>query len=113
MSARAAAAHVESEAWTDSNPMLNLSSFVTAYMEPEAVQIMLKHAHENYIDHDMYPKTFAMETHIVNWLHDLWNGPKDATPYGTATIGSSEACISIPMHIDGALGTSPGLFLVF
>ena len=30
---------------------------------------------------------------IVRWLHDLWNGPKDAEPYGAATIGSSEACM--------------------
>jgi glutamate/tyrosine decarboxylase-like PLP-dependent enzyme len=26
-------------------------------------------------------------------LHDLWNGPKQAEPYGAATIGSSEACM--------------------
>ena len=30
---------------------------------------------------------------MVKWLHDLWNGPKDVEPYGTATIGSSEACM--------------------
>lgn len=34
-----------------------------------------------------------MEGQIVKWLHDLWNGPKDVEPYGTATIGSSEACM--------------------
>jgi len=30
---------------------------------------------------------------MVNWLHDLWNGPKGVEPYGAATIGSSEACM--------------------
>src|SRR5262245_14528438 len=41
----------------------------------------------------MYPQVFAMESQMVKWLHDLWNGPKGAEPYGAATIGSSEACM--------------------
>ena len=93
ISARAAEACVEAHMWTDSNPMLNLSSFVTTYMEPECREMMGRHAHVNYIDHDMYPKTFDMEHRMVQMLHDLWNGPRDATPYGTATVGSSEACM--------------------
>ena len=36
VSAGAANAIVNSETWTDANPMLNLSSFVTTYCEPEA-----------------------------------------------------------------------------
>lgn len=93
MSARAAQAVVNSFAWTDANPMLNLSSFVTTWAEPEAVEVARTHLFKNYIDHDMYPQVFKMEQVIVKWLHDLWNGPKDAEPYGTATIGSSEACM--------------------
>ena len=54
---------------------------------------MSKHAQINYVDHDMYPATYAMEQRMVKWLHDLWNGPKDAEPYGAATVGSSEACM--------------------
>ena len=93
MAARAAQAMVNSFAWTDANPMLNLSSFVTTWAEPEAVEIARAHMYKNYIDHDMYPQVFKMEGLIVNWLHDLWNGPKGVEPYGTATIGSSEACM--------------------
>jgi glutamate decarboxylase len=93
ISARAASAIVESSMWTDANPMLNLSSFVTTYMEPEVREIMSNHAHINYVDHDMYPKTYKMEQIMVRWLHDLWNGPKDKEPYGAATVGSSEACM--------------------
>ncbi len=89
----AAHAVVESDMWTDSNPMLNLSSFVTTYMEPEVKEMMANHAHTNYIDHDMYPQTRAMEDRMARWLHELWNGPKGVEPYGTATIGSSEACM--------------------
>ncbi|AUL15679.1 glutamate decarboxylase [Bordetella bronchiseptica] len=93
MSARAAQALVLSDEWTDTNPMLNMSSFVTTFAEPEAVRIAEKNMYKNYIDHDMYPQLFAMEQRMVRWLHQLWNGPKDVEPYGTATIGSSEACM--------------------
>ncbi|PTM99695.1 glutamate decarboxylase [Rhodovulum imhoffii] len=93
MSAQAASAIVESHLWTDSNPMLNLSSFVTTYMEEEAQKIMAAHAHVNYIDHDMYPKSYELEGVMVDMLHELWNGPKDSTPYGAACVGSSEACM--------------------
>jgi len=93
MAARAAQAIVNSFAWTDANPMLNLSSFVTTYAEPEAVAVARTHMYKNYIDHDMYPQVFKMESQMVIWLHELWNGPKGVEPYGAATIGSSEACM--------------------
>src|SRR5215468_9651199 len=93
MTARAAQATVNSFAWTDANPMLNLSSFVTTFAEPEAVEVARAHMYKNYIDHDMYPQVFKMEGQMVIWLHDLWNGPKGVEPYGAATIGSSEACM--------------------
>ena len=84
---------VNSQAWTDASPMLNLSSFVTTFNEPEEAEVAKANIMKNYIDHDMYPQVFAMETRMVKWLHGLWNGPKDAEPYGTATVGSSEACM--------------------
>ena len=93
IAARAAQAIVNSFAWTDANPELNLSSFVTTWAEPEAVEVARTHMYKNYIDHDMYPQVFKMEDQIVKWLHNLWNGPKGVEPYGTATIGSSEACM--------------------
>lgn len=93
MMARAALAVVNSEAWTDANPMLNLSSFVTTFTEPEEMEVLKSHFTKNYIDHDMYPQLFAIERKMVKWLHALWNGPRNLEPYGTATIGSSEACM--------------------
>jgi glutamate decarboxylase len=93
ISARAAAALVISDEWTDTNPQMNMSSFVTTYAEPEAMETAKRNIFKNYIDHDMYPQLFAMETRMVRWLHALWNGPKDVEPYGTATVGSSEACM--------------------
>jgi len=55
VAARAAQAIVNSEAWTDSQPMMNLSSFVTTFTEPESVEIAHNHFLKNHIDHDMYP----------------------------------------------------------
>jgi len=93
MTAGAAKALVQSECWTDANPMLNLSSFVTTFAEPEAREIFASGSFRNFADPDMYPHTKDTEFKCVKWLHDLWNGPKDAEPYGAATIGSSEACM--------------------
>ena len=93
VSAAAANAIVNSETWTDANPMLNLSSFVTTYCEPEAKDLYDLHMFRNFADPDMYPHTTETEFQCVQWLHDLWNGPKDSEPYGSATIGSSEACM--------------------
>ena len=93
MDAKAAKALVTSECWTDANPMLNLSSFVTTFAEPEAREVFASGSFRNFADPDMYPHTKDTEFKCVKWLHDLWNGPKDAEPYGAATIGSSEACM--------------------
>lgn len=93
MTARAAKAIVNSECWTDANPMLNLSSFVTTFCEPEAREIFAEGSFRNFADPDMYPHTKDTEFTCVRWLHDLWNGPKGSEPYGSATIGSSEACM--------------------
>jgi glutamate decarboxylase len=84
---------VKGEELTDADPNLNLSSFVTTFYEPEEAEVAKANITKNYIDHDMYPHLFAMETKMVKWLHGLWNGPKDVEPYGTATVGSSEACM--------------------
>ncbi len=93
MPPRVAKSVVNSEAWTDASPVMNLSSFVTTVIEPECSEVAREHAMKNYIDHDMYPQLFAIEKRMVKWLHQLWNGPADVEPYGTATIGSSEACM--------------------
>ena len=76
MTARAAKAIVHSECWTDANPMLNLSSFVTTFCEPEAREIFAEGSFRNFADPDMYPHTKDTEFTCVRWLHDLWNGPQ-------------------------------------
>lgn len=93
ISAYAAQTIVNSETWTDAQPVMNLSSFVTTFTEPEAMEVLKRNFLKNHIDHDMYPQLFAMENRMVRWLHELWNGPEGVEPYGAATVGSSEACM--------------------
>ena len=78
ISARAAKAIVISETWTDANPMLNLSSFVTTFCEPEAKEIHDDSMFRNFADPDMYPRTKETEFRCIGWLHNLWNGPSQA-----------------------------------
>jgi glutamate decarboxylase len=108
MSARAAQAIVDSECWTDANPMLNLSSFVTTFAEPELQKILNEGSFRNFADPDMYPNTKYTEFECVKCLHDLWNEPKDAEPYGSATIGSSEACRSFLLGWCASLAEAVG-----
>ncbi|KAJ6016659.1 Pyridoxal phosphate-dependent transferase major region subdomain 1 [Penicillium sp. IBT 35674x] len=78
----------------DGNPMLNLASFVTTYMEDEAEKLMLESSNKNVIDHEEYPKSVEIEQRCLKMLANLFNSPKqdgETTAIGTACIGSSEA----------------------
>ncbi|KAJ5131661.1 hypothetical protein N7448_005819 [Penicillium atrosanguineum] len=78
----------------DGNPMLNLASFVTTYMEDEAEKLIAESANKNVIDHEEYPKSVEIEQRCLNILADLFHTPQingKATAVGTACIGSSEA----------------------
>ncbi|MFZ0565831.1 MAG: glutamate decarboxylase [Chlamydiales bacterium] len=91
MPANAAYQLIHDELNLDANPALNLASFVTTWMEPEAIQLIHESLHKNYIDHDEYPQTEVIQTRCVNMLANLYNAPKGGRSMGTATIGSSEA----------------------
>ncbi len=91
MPAPAAYQLVHDELNLDGNPSLNLASFVTTWMEPEADKLIMENINKNFIDHDEYPQTEVIHERCVNMLARLFNSPKDAKTIGTATIGSSEA----------------------
>ena len=75
----------------DGNPILNLASFVTTWMEPEAERLMMETLNKNYIDQDEYPQTTEMQNRCVNMLAHLFHAPEEKTGVGTGTVGSSEA----------------------
>ncbi|KAI2694950.1 hypothetical protein CBS147332_9499 [Penicillium roqueforti] len=78
----------------DGQPILNLASFVTTYMEDEALKLLAESSNKNIIDHEEYPKSVDIEHRCLNILADLFHSPiSDGTPtaFGTSCIGSSEA----------------------
>lgn len=91
MSAQAAYQLVHDELNLDGNPALNLASFVTSWMEPQADQLAKEVLPKNMIDQDEYPQTEEVHRRVVSMIGRLFNAPTGQTPTGTATIGSSEA----------------------
>lgn len=77
----------------DGNPMLNLASFVTTYMEDEAEKLMTEAFPKNFIDYEEYPQTAEIQNRCVSMIGRLFNAPvaDDAECIGTSTVGSSEA----------------------
>ena len=55
MPSRVAKQLIEDELYLESTPALNLASFVTTWMEPEADELIMKCINKNFIDHDEYP----------------------------------------------------------
>jgi glutamate decarboxylase len=64
---------VRDELILDGNARLNLATFVTTWMEPEAEQLMAECSPKNMIDKDEYPQTAELEHRCVNILGHLWN----------------------------------------
>ncbi|MCP4436110.1 MAG: glutamate decarboxylase [Actinomycetia bacterium] len=75
----------------DGQPSMNLASFVTTWMEPEARVLIDEAISTNHIDHEEYPIVEMVERECVKMLADLWNAPDVDDSVGVATIGSSEA----------------------
>ena len=87
---------VHDELMLDGNSRLNLATFVSTWMEPEARQLMAETFDKNMIDKDEYPQTAELEMRCVNMLARLWNSPDHEEATGCSTIGSSEA-----VHLGG------------
>jgi glutamate decarboxylase len=83
---------VRDELILDGNARLNLATFVTTWMEPEAEELMAETAQKNMIDKDEYPQTAELEKRCVNILGHLWHAPHGES-VGCSTTGSSEACM--------------------
>src|ERR1700753_1575931 len=66
---------VRDELILDGNARLNLATFVTTWMEPEAALLMAECAPKNMIDKDEYPQTAELEKRCVNIIGSLWHAP--------------------------------------
>jgi glutamate decarboxylase len=83
----------------DGSARLNLATFVTTWMEPEATALIADTLDKNIVDKDEYPQTAELERRCVNILADLWHADPDADPTGTSTTGSSEAAMLAGMAL--------------
>lgn len=84
---------IRDELILDGNSRVNLATFVSTWMEPEAKKLMTKTFDKNMIDKDEYPQTAEIEQRCVNILANMWNAHECEDAVGTSTIGSSEACM--------------------
>ena len=82
---------VHDELLLDGSSRLNLATFVTTWMEPQAQSLMVDAFDKNMIDKDEYPATAEIERRCVNIVADLFNAQRHETACGVSTIGSSEA----------------------
>jgi len=86
-----ALALLESEVVLDGDPDKNLATFVTTWMEPNAILVIAANLHRNYIDHAEYPQTAEISRRCVRMLHNLFHGDGEPDAPGAACAGSSEA----------------------
>ena len=87
---------IHDELMLDGSSRLNLATFVTTWMEPEADELMAETFDKNLIDKDEYPRTAQIELRCVSIVAALFHAeglsetdPTSAT--GVSTVGSSEA----------------------
>ena len=84
---------IRDELLLDGSARLNLATFVTTWMEPQARTLMNDCVDKNMIDKDEYPQTAELERRCVAILADLWHAPAPDQATGCSTTGSSEACM--------------------
>jgi glutamate decarboxylase len=84
---------IHDELMLDGNARMNLATFVTTWMEPQAEKLMAECFDKNMIDKDEYPQTAELESRCVAILSRLWHAPDAAQATGCSTTGSSEAAM--------------------
>ena len=85
---------VKDETFPQTQPRLNLATFVTTYMDEYGTQLMNEAVGINYIDETEYPRVAVMCGRCINMVANMWNSPEEAEwKTGAVGIGSSEACM--------------------
>ena len=93
-SAQTAYQMVKDETFPQTQPRLNLATFVTTYMDDYGTRLMNEAVGINYIDETEYPRVAVMCGRCINMVANLWNTPeKSEWKTGAVGIGSSEACM--------------------
>ena len=80
----------------DGNPALNLATFVTTWMEPQADRLFADCLGKNYIDQDEYPQTTDIHNRCVNMLAHLYHAPRGDRASGPRPLGGRGHPLSRP-----------------
>lgn len=70
---------VKDETFAQTQPRLNLATFVTTYMDDYATKLMNEAININYIDETEYPRIAVMNGKCINIVANLWNSPEKDT----------------------------------
>ncbi len=85
---------VKDETFPQTQPRLNLATFVTTYMDDYGTRLMNEAVGINYIDETEYPRVAVMCGRCINMVANMWNTPEEGDwKTGAVGIGSSEACM--------------------
>ena len=67
---------VKDETYAQTQPRLNMATFVTTYMDEYATKLMNDAIAINYIDETEYPRVAVMCARCINIIANLWNSPE-------------------------------------
>jgi glutamate decarboxylase len=85
---------VKDETFPQTQPRLNLATFVTTYMDEYGTKLMNEAVGINFIDETEYPRVAVMCGRCINMVANMWHSPEKAEwKTGAVGIGSSEACM--------------------
>ena len=85
---------VKDETFPQTQPRLNLATFVTTYMDDYGTRLMNEAVGINYIDETEYPRVAVMCGRCINMVANMWHSPEPGEwKTGAVGIGSSEACM--------------------
>ena len=85
---------VKDETFPQTQPRLNLATFVTTYMDDYGTRLMNEAVGINYIDETEYPRVAVMCGRCINMVANMWTTPEQGDwKTGAVGIGSSEACM--------------------
>ena len=76
---------------SDARPNFNLAIFTTSEMDEYATKIINESLAINFPNATQYPNIAEINQKTALMLADLWNIGKNESPWGSSTIGSSEA----------------------
>ena len=71
---------VKDETFPQTQPRLNLATFVTTYMDDYGTRLMNEAVGINYIDETEYPRVAVMCGRCINMVANMWNTPEQEEP---------------------------------